>query len=72
MLHSLREKKSVVTQIVLPLLLVVIGLLLNTSTNNTQTDDPKLRLDLSMLKDRSSSLVAHFADFTKSSKLKTV
>ncbi|XP_047137876.1 phospholipid-transporting ATPase ABCA3 isoform X1 [Hydra vulgaris] len=70
LLHSIREKKAVFTQIILPLLLVLIGLLLVTSSKNTQTDDPLLKLDLSMLKDRSSSLVAYFADYTFTPELK--
>ena len=62
-LNSKREKKAVVTQIVLPLLLVLCGLLLSVS-RNTQEDDPSLKLSLEMLKDKSDGLTAFYADFT--------
>ena len=75
-LNSKREKKAVITQIVLPLLLVLCGLLLSV-TQDSQDDDPKLILSLSKLKGKSNQLTAFYADLSSSSKqnkllLKTV
>lgn len=60
-LNSKREKKALITQIVLPLLLVLVGLLLSMS-GKSQDDDPKRLLNLNMLNVESESLSAFFAD----------
>jgi len=66
LLHSMREKKALITQIILPLLLVLCGLLLAMSTGS-QEEDPKLEMSVKMLKDKSDQLYGYFVDFRPNS-----
>ncbi|XP_057304734.1 phospholipid-transporting ATPase ABCA3-like [Hydractinia symbiolongicarpus] len=64
-LNSKREKKAVLTQIVLPLLLVICGLVLSKSSNS-QEDDISRQMSLSMLKGKSDVLTGYYSDFSSS------
>ena len=61
-LNSLREKKAIITQILIPVVLVLIGCLLSISSN-PQQEDPKLALQLSMLKEKSEALYGYHVDY---------
>lgn len=61
-INSKRQKAAVVTQIILPLSLVICGLALMMSSA-TVKDNPSRALKLDMLKDKESSLTTFFADF---------
>ena len=61
-LNSLREKKALITQILIPVVLVVLGCLLSISTN-PQREDPKLALQLSILKEKSEALYGSHVDY---------
>ena len=58
----MREKKALITQILIPVVLVVLGCLLSISTN-PQREDPKLALQLSMLKEKSEALYGYHVDY---------
>ena len=63
-LNSKREKIAVVTQIVLPLLMVLFGLLLSLS-QDSQQDDQKRLMSLSMLNDKADDkLSAYYSDLS--------
>lgn len=53
------------TQIVLPLLLVICGLVLSKSSNS-QEDDILRQMSLSMLKGKSDVLTGYYSDFSSS------
>jgi len=51
-----------ITQIILPIFLVVCGLVLMSSSINNE-DDPTRKLSLAMLKEKESTLYTFFSDF---------
>eukprot|EP00111_Clytia_hemisphaerica_P020496 TCONS_00060371-protein len=61
-LNSKRQKTAAITQIVLPIFLVVCGLALM-SSSNVDEDDRSRELTLSMLKEKEATLTTFFADF---------
>ena len=61
-INSKRQKTAVVTQIILPLFLVICGLSFMLSSTTVQ-DNPSRALKLSMLKAKESSLTTFFADY---------
>ena len=73
-LNSLRQKVAIITQIILPLLLVLFGFLL-AAVSDTKSDDPARTLTLAMLKDK-EDVFTFFADFqtnkSLSAKMETV
>ena len=64
-LNSKREKKAIVTQIVLPLLLTLCGLLLARVTPS-QEDDPARVLTLAPLATQLRQTNGYYADFRES------
>ena len=62
-LNSKREKKLVLTQIILPLLMVLFGLLLITSLQEPNADEPQRVLTLSHLSIEDVPNTGFFADF---------
>lgn len=62
-LSSKREKKLVLTQIILPLLMVLLGLLLITTLQEPNTDEPPRVLTLSHLSIDNVPNTGFFADF---------
>jgi len=62
-LSSKREKKLVLTQIILPLLMVLFGLLLITTLQEPNTDEPPRVLTLSHLSIDNVPNTGFFADF---------
>ena len=62
LLNSLRQKKAIITQILIPVVLVLISCLLSISSN-PQEEDPKLVLQLSMLKEKSKALYGYHVDY---------
>ncbi len=61
-LNSLREKKAIVSQILLPLLVTICGLALGKVTP-TQTENPALILDLAQQGTSKLSISSFVADF---------
>eukprot|EP00795_Rhopilema_esculentum_P013264 gene13264-4097_t len=61
-LNSKREKKAFVTQLLLPLVMIIGGLSLNLVTSST-ADQPPLVLDLSMLSDPGQTTHAYIANY---------
>ena len=61
-LNSKREKKAVITQIILPLLVTLLGLVL-AQTSPTQKEDPARLLSLANPLKPGTTGVAYFADF---------
>ena len=61
-LNSKREKKAFVTQLLLPLVMIIGGLSLNLVTSST-VDQPPLVLDLSMLSDPGQTTHAYIANY---------
>lgn len=61
-LNSKRDKKAIVTQLVLPLLMVLFGLLLKTSIPTRENDPPRV-LKLSNLSVDEVPTRAFYADF---------
>lgn len=64
LLNSRREKRAVITQILLPVLITLLGLAL-AQTTPTQQDDPYRELSLAKDLAKSARGVAYFADFRK-------
>ena len=64
LLNSKREKKAIITQIFLPLVMIIGGLTL-TKVTSTKRAYPPLALDLSMLNKGSVNPVALTADYRK-------
>jgi len=62
-LNSKREKKLVLTQIILPLLMVLLGLLLIKTLQEPNTDEPSRVLTLSHLSIKNVPNTGFFADF---------
>ena len=63
-LNSKREKKLVLTQIILPLLMVLLGLLLiKDSEDSVRTNDPPRVLKLSNLSIEGVPNIGFYADF---------
>lgn len=62
-LNSKREKKLVLTQIILPLLMVLLGLLLIKTLQEPNTDEPPRVLTLSHLSIKDVPNTGFFADF---------
>lgn len=62
-LSSKREKKLVLTQIILPLLMVLLGLLLIKTLQEPNTDEPPRVLTLSHLSIDNVPNTGFFADF---------
>ena len=65
-LHSIRDKKAIGLQLLLPVLMVLLGLILYDS-GFTITDDPSRKLTLSNLASSGLSVETFFADFSRSS-----
>ena len=61
-LNSKRQKGAAITQIILPIILVVFGLALM-SSSTVDGNDPPRELSLSMLKTKEAKLTTFFADF---------
>ena len=61
-INSKRQRTAVVTQIILPLLLVIFGLSFMLSSTTDQ-DNPSRLLKLEMLKAKEASLTTFFADY---------
>ena len=62
-LNSKREKKLLVTQIILPLLMVLLGLLLIKASQSETTDEPPRVLKLSSLSIEGVPNIGFYADF---------
>lgn len=62
-LNSKREKKLVLTQIILPLLMVLLGLLLIKTLQEPNTDEPPRVLKLSNLSIKKVPNTGFYADF---------
>ena len=65
-INSLREKKAVFTQLVLPLVVILGGLALGKVTS-LQSEKPALTLDLSMLSNPGGRTYAYVADYRNQS-----
>ena len=61
-LNARREKKSILTQLFLPLTVLLCGLLINAATSSTK-DMPSLALDLSIMSEPGTKTYALVADY---------
>ena len=70
-LNSKREKKLVLTQIILPLLMVLLGLLIIKTLQEPNTDEPSRLLTLSHLSIEDVPNIGFFADFRSNTSTST-
>lgn len=67
-LNSKRQKKALITQIVIPIGLLLLGFILSTA-QSTQQDDPLRKLSLNMLKEEDVDLIGFHSDTSKTAAL---